>query len=254
MSLRVLIADDESHCRAELKHLLSDDNRLIVVGEAANGIEALEQCRVLTPNILFLDIQMPGLNGMEVAAALDTQPLPQIIFVTAYDQHAIKAFELGAIDYLLKPVNAERLQHSITRVLKQQTLSNNPLPDQLDTLMAAWQQIKPEYLARIIGRKAQKIFVLPIAEIYCFEIESQLLFALTERERYWTNYQMKTIEPRLDPKQFVRVHRENIVNINFIRELAPITRERYEITLHNNHKLTVSRNYLPQLKELLGWA
>ncbi len=250
--MRVLIVDDESHCRSELKHLLADYPMLEIVGEAMNGVDALEKCRTLLPDIIFLDIQMPGLTGLEVAAALEQ--VPQIIFVTAYDQHALKAFEVGAIDYLLKPINSERLEQSISKAIKQQNLPENPMPTQVETLIKTWQETKQEYLARIVGRKAQRIFVLPINDIYCFEIESQLLYAVTEKERYWTNYQMKTLEVRLDPKQFVRVHRESIVNINYIREIAPITKERYEITLHNSYKLGVSRNYLPHIKDLLEWA
>jgi two-component system LytT family response regulator len=250
--MRTLIVDDESHCRSELKHLLLDFPYIEVIGEATNGIDALEKCRSLSPELVFLDIQMPGLNGLEVATALEE--LPQIIFVTAYDQHALKAFEVGAVDYLLKPISIERLEQSITRITKQRTTKDNPMPVQLETVLKTWTETKQEYLARIVGRKGQKIFVLPIDQIYCFEIESQLLHAITEKERYWTNYQMKTLELRLDPKQFVRVHRESIVNINYIREIAPITKERYEITLHNNYKVGVSRNYLPQIKDMLEWA
>src|ERR1044071_5270038 len=128
--MRVLIADDESHCRSELKHLLSEHADLEIVGEAVNGIEALEKWRSLAPEIIFLDIQMPGLTGLEVAAALDCEPVPQIIFVTAYDQHAIKAFELGALDYLLKPISAERLDQSLARALKQSAMPTNPMPAQ----------------------------------------------------------------------------------------------------------------------------
>jgi two-component system LytT family response regulator len=251
--MRILIADDEPHCRAELKYLLSSEP-VTIVAEATNGIEALEICRRLSPELVFLDIQMPGLSGLEVAAALEPDALPQLVFVTAYDQHALKAFELGAIDYLLKPVSAERLQQSIARAAKQRALPHNPMAEQIDTLVNAWQEVKPEYLKRVVVRKGEKIFVFPLSEIYCFEMESQLLFAVTETERYWTNYQMKTLEARLEPQHFVRVHRESIVNINYIKELAPITRERYLLTLHNNHQVNVSRNYLPQLKELIGWA
>jgi len=246
--MRVLIVDDESHCRSELKHLLMDFSQLEIVAEAVNGIDALEKCRKFNPELIFLDIQMPGLNGLEVAAALET--LPKLIFVTAYDQHALKAFEVGAIDYLLKPINSDRLNQSVNRVLKQPIQSN----DQLETVIKTFTETKQEFLARIVGRKGQRIFVLPIEQIYCFEIESQLLHAITEKERFWTNYQMKSIETRLDPKKFVRVHRETIVNINYVREIAPITKERYEITLHNGYKVGVSRNYLPQIKELLEWA
>jgi DNA-binding LytR/AlgR family response regulator len=257
MPARILIADDESHCRLELRYLLKDEERVEIIGEAVNGIEALEMCRNLKPDILFLDIQMPGLSGLEVATSIDREELPNIIFITAYDQHALKAFEIGAIDYLLKPVSSERLEQSIERVLKQRQLANNSNQEQIDkidTLVTAWNSIKPDYLARIVGRKANRIVVIPIEDVYCFEIESQLLFAVTERERYWTNFQMKILETRLNPEKFVRVHRESIVNIDSIRELAPITKERYEITLNNNHRLVVSRNYLPQLKAMLGWS
>ncbi|MBI4854872.1 MAG: LytTR family transcriptional regulator DNA-binding domain-containing protein [Acidobacteria bacterium] len=252
--MRTLIVDDESHCRSELRHLLLGFPQIEVIGEAINGIDALEKCRSLSPELVFLDIQMPGLNGLEVAAALEE--LPQIVFVTAYDEHALKAFEVGAIDYLLKPISEERLEQCINRLNRQRiTLTtNNSMPVELETVLKTWAEAKQEYLARIVGRKSQRIFVLPIEQIYCFEIESQLLHAITEKEKFWTNYQMKTLELRLDPKQFVRVHRESIVNINFIREIAPITKERYEITLHNNYKVGVSRNYLPQIKDMLEWA
>lgn len=253
MPTRVLIADDESHCRAELRELLREFSDYEVAGEAINGIDALEKCRQLAPEIVLLDIQMPGLTGLEVAAAIDQTPMPQIIFVTAYDQHAIRAFELGALDYLLKPASAERLGQSLARAARQRAMPDNPMPAQLEAIMQAWLQAKPEYLARVVARKGQRIIVLPVEEIYCFEMEDQLLFAVTERERYWTNYQLKTLEPRLDAKLFLRTHRESIVNVNYIRELSPITRERYEMTLRNNHKLTVSRNYLPQIKAMLGW-
>lgn len=254
--MRILIADDESHCRLELKHLLADYSDIEVVGEALNGLQALEQTRNLTPDLLFLDINMPGLSGLEVATALDTDPLPTIVFVTAYDQHAIKAFELGAIDYLLKPITPERLEQTLTRIRKKLSISppdNTASTEQISSLMKVWTATQPDYLARIVCRKGQRMLVIPIADVYCFEMESQMLYAVCEKERYWTNYQLKSLEPRLDPKKFVRSHRESIVNIEYIRELAPITRERYELTLHNNYKINVSRNYLPEIKELLGW-
>lgn len=251
MPIPVLIADDESHCRLELRHLLSKYQQLTVVGEAVNGIEALEMCRSHKPDLLFLDIQMPGLNGLEAAASLGADA-PQIIFVTAYDQHAIRAFELGAIDYLLKPVDEQRLERTVERALKQ--LNEKSSNNQMDALMKAWSKLGQEFLSRIVARKGQKIFIVPVEEVYCFEMESQMLYAVTERERLWTDYQMKTLEARLDPKLFARVHRESIVNINYVREIAPITKERYELTLSNNHKLSVSRNYLPQLKEMIGWV
>lgn len=271
--VKVLIVDDESHCRDELKHLLSAFDQLEIVGEARNGLEALELWRIIRPEIIFLDIQMPGLTGLEVAAEMGAE-IPEVIFVTAYDQHALKAFEVGAIDYLLKPIDEARLSQSVKRLLKKfvepEQIKNgqiksdqikndeikndqNSFATQFEVMMQAWQQAKNDYLARIVARKMQRLIIVPIDEVYCFEIENQLVYAITEKERYWTNYQLKTLEPRLDSQQFVRVHRESIVNIRYVKEIAPITRERYEITLSNGHKLNVSRNYLAQLKQLLGW-
>lgn len=249
--MRVLIADDESHCRAELRCLLERESDLEIVGEATNGVEALERCKDLRPELLFLDIQMPGLTGLEVASNIEVEWMPQIVFVTAYDSHALKAFDVGAVDYLLKPVADDRLAQCLVRVRAHKRMATEPA--RLEALGKAIADARPGLLERIVGRKSGRIFVISIEEVYCFEIENQLLFAITEKERYWTNYQMKSLEPRLDPKRFLRIHRESIVNISCIRELAPITRERYELTLKNNHRLNVSRNYLPALKQMLGW-
>ncbi|MBX7220122.1 MAG: response regulator [Blastocatellia bacterium] len=268
--MKILIVDDEPLARDEVRFLVSQQADCEVIGEAENGMEAVERIESLNPDVVLLDIQMPGLSGFDVLRALHTETLPLFVFITAFDRYAIQAFEVSAVDYLLKPVEFERLQRALHRCRerlshrKETDRQESGLPAQtsmsafqaqslqeLQSLLAAL-PAPPRYARQLVGRKQQRILLVPTEDVFCIEMESQLVFLVTEKDRYWTNDTLTEVLARLDPEIFVRVHRQAAVRLTAVRELAPLSNERMLLRLNNGHEVTASRNYLPELKARLG--
>lgn len=218
--MRSLVADDEESARARLMRMLSSHPDIEIAGEACDGLEAVEKIEQLRPDLLFLDIEMPGLTGFEVLRSVRrTVPLPLVIFVTGYDQHALAAFEADALAYLLKPVAPERLAQVLDRARK---FSASPDENERERrhLMQAVRG-SPKGLRHVVCRKRDRMLLLTPDHILWFASEGGIVKAHTESEVYWVNYQLAELESSLGEDSFFRARREVLVNVNRIKEIRP---------------------------------
>jgi len=228
--MRLVIVDDERRARNRLARLLQPMNGIEVCGQSGDGLEALEAIERAKPDAVLLDVQMPGLDGFEVANELKGQRLPLVIFVTAYDQYALKAFEVGAVDYLLKPVTEDRLRQALSKV--ERILQSDPADlakaaaEQLRRLSAALAATGQAHLQRLVGHRGPKIFVLQVTDIQAFVSEDELVFALLCQSRVLVNKTLRELEAQLNPDQFLRVHKQAIVNLASIAEIEPLATAR----------------------------
>jgi len=248
-ALRLLLVDDEELARARLRDLLSDVPGVECVGEAENGLEAVEKARSLSPDVMLLDIQMPGMNGFEVLEALDEPPL--VIFVTAYDEYAIKAFEVNSIDYLLKPVSAERLSQAIERARR--LLSGGPdLAKEVERLAGL---VRSRGVSRLPVQRGKRIALLDTADIVWFGADDELVYAHTKDAKYLVNATIAELESRLDPSLFFRVHRSSIVNLTRIVEIVPWFGGKYKVVVDDGARseLVLPRARVRALREILPW-
>jgi two-component system LytT family response regulator len=246
MSLRVLVIDDEPPARRKLTMMLRGEPDIEVAGEATNGLEAVSAIEKYKPDAIFLDIQMPGMNGFEVLDALEADSLPLVVFVTAYDQHAVKAFEVHAADYLLKPFDRARLQASLARLRS----ARNPVPSKWNELLA---ELRPrEYLTRVVVKWRGRVLFLKIEEVDWIEASANYVELHSSRQSYLLRETLSTLETRLDPKNFARVHRSTMVNIDRIQELQPSTHGDFIVLLKDGSKLRMSRRYRENLAGIWG--
>jgi two-component system, LytTR family, response regulator len=239
--IRALLVDDEAPARERLRRLLAELPDVEVVGEAEDGERAMEQITRLGPDLVFLDIQMPGCTGMEVAASLPA-PRPHIVFCTAFDQYAVDAFELSAVDYLLKPVNRARLARALDRVREGQ---NSDAAIVKATLAAA-----PP--ARFLARRGSTYRVIAARDVLCFVSEDGITKLCSTDQHYWMSPTLNDLEARLDPRQFFRISRAAIVNLDTVREVAPTAGGHGEVRLKDGSRHEVSRRRFRELTEKLG--
>jgi two-component system LytT family response regulator len=243
MSIRTLLVDDEQPARERMRQLLTGVEEIEIVGEAEDGVQAIECVAELSPDLVLLDIQMPGCSGLEVAASLG-RPRPAIIFCTAYDQYAVDAFELQAADYLLKPVNRARLRAAIMRVREVRTVQREHDLDritQTDTLAPA----------RFLGRKGNKFRVVPRQDVVAFTFHEGLTRLHTATEQLWMQPTLAALARRLDPRSFLQVSRTAIVNLDAIREAKPFPDGTGEVLLTNGAVFAVTRRRWRLLMERL---
>jgi two-component system LytT family response regulator/two-component system response regulator LytT len=262
MDLRALLVDDEQLARDELGYLLGQVGGVNVIGQADNGIEASAMIDRLQPDVVFLDVQMPGLTGFEVARRmLDAGTPSHIIFVTAYDQHAIEAFEVNAVDYLLKPVEPTRLQVAVERARKRisiervlegkaaPTLSNGQL-EQIVQLVAERQSRRD----RLAIKVAERFMLVQAEEVIYASLADDGITVVTEHHTGTSNYRtLDELQNRLDPTVFWRVHRSHLVNINKIKEIVPWFSRNYILRMkdHKSTEIPVSRIQTRRLREYL---
>lgn len=247
-TLGVLIIDDEPVARRVLAEELQDIDDVSVLGEAADGDSALAAISQLSPDLLLLDVQMPGMDGFAVLRNY-SGPLPAVIFVTAYSEHALRAFEVGAADYLLKPVRAERLRHAVERV-RAGGGGTRTAEGLAKTLYAA----EEEGLGRrpkIVARRRHDYFLLDLDEVYAFQAEGEIVWILTDNGKYEATHTLQALEQRLAGSQFQRVHRGVIVNTDKIRRMSALSSQRWLLTLLNGLEFTVSKRMAPQVREIL---
>ncbi len=244
-TLRVLIADDERPARAYLRSLLKTFDHIEVVGEADNGNEALEMIRSLRPDLALLDLQMPELSGLDVVRLTPPQQMPLVAFVTAYDQFAIQAFELNAVDYMLKPVERERLQVTIERALSRlndkdhREVENSRLRDSVRTYA---ELERSGIIERLPVRKRDEIYLVPASDVVSIIADGELLrITTTENQRFEINFRLKDLEVRLDPTRFIRLSRSALVNLDSVSHISPLPGGTYLISLKNGQELTSSR-------------
>jgi two-component system LytT family response regulator len=243
-----IIIDDEEPARELIKHYLKEFPEIKLLGDYPDGFSGLKAIQELKPDIVFLDIQMPKLTGFELLELLEESP--HIIFSTAYDQYAIKAFEMTAIDYLLKPYSAERFGQAIKKV-QQLILSKKPGKPQTNHLIEAI-ETNPEYLQRIAVKTRHKIEVIPVTEISYIEADDDYVTIHTGTEKFLKEKTMKYMESHLDPSQFVRIHRSYIVNVNQISRLELYQKETYNVLLKNGTSIRASSSGYKELKQILN--
>ena len=256
LPLRVMVVDDEQLAREELCYQLDQLGEVEVVAQAGNGLEALSAVERSQPDVVFLDIQMPGLNGFEVARRLLDGPeqAPALVFVTAFDQHAVEAFEVNAVDYLLKPVEAGRLEQALARARRRLSLDRpGPLNDQLEQLvkMMANRQIRRDQVAVRVG---ERFLLVHAEEIIYASLADESINIVTGQVTGTSNYRtLDELQARLDPEVFWRVHRSHLVNINKIKEIVPWFSRNYLLRMKDakGTEIPVSRAQTKRLREYL---
>jgi two-component system LytT family response regulator len=257
MPLRVLIADDEPLGRQRLRALLEAEPDIEVVGECTDGPSAVTAIRQQRPDLLFLDVHMPELDGFGVLEAMGEDRPPGVIFVTAYDKYALRAFEVHALDYLLKPFDRERFLKTLERARAQiarppTTGVNEQLRAWLAEMREQPDRAGKKYLDRVVIKSTSRVFFLRVEEIDWIEAAANYLKLHVGRESHLLRETMNGLEARLDPEKFLRIHRSTIVNIERIQELQPWFHGDYVVLLRDGTKLTLSRGYRQKLQDLFG--
>jgi two-component system LytT family response regulator len=218
--MRSLIVDDEADARTRLARLLKDHPDIVIAGEAQDGLEALEKIEKLQPDLLFLDIEMPGLTGFELLQSVPAKvPLPLVIFVTGYDQHALAAFEANALAYLLKPVERDRLAQAVTRARQLHAFDDDKAAEQKNILRVAREA--PKVLRRLVCRARDRLVLLPVEQILWFQVDSGIVKARSAGELFWVNFQLADLEATLPQDLFFRARRDVLVNLTRIKEIRP---------------------------------
>lgn len=241
-SMQALIVDDEAPARAKLRRLLAAESDITIVGEASNGREAIDLIGRLKPEVVFLDVQMPLLDGFGVIDAVGVEAMPCVVFVTAYDEHALRAFEVQALDYLLKPFAPERLQAVVGRLRRE--LSRGAQDDMAPKLAALLQATTPQrYLQRILVQREGRAVLVPVAQIDRLEAERNDVRLHTRGAVHVVRGTLAELADRLDPASFLRINRSTIVRLDTIKELQPWFHGDYRVILHDGTELMWSRRY-----------
>lgn len=257
--IRVLIVDDEPGARRRLERLLNKEDDIEIVGEANTGKKALALIKEIRPDLVFLDVQMPILSGIDVLRAIGAIHMPVVIFVTAYDQYAVKAFELAALDYLMKPFDDERFEQALERARR--TLAqgkkdaDSSLARQLETLlrsMESTEEVTPKYIERIAVDIQGQLRIVPINKIDYITASGNYVYLHTGDEKLLVREQMQNLEEKLPPDQFYRIHRSSIVRLEEIERMIVNPGGDYSVRLRNKILLKVSRNRWNELSLRLG--
>lgn len=242
MSTRVLIVDDEELARAVVREHLAAHADLEILGEAANGFEAVKLAAELKPDLVFLDVQMPKLDGFEVLALLEGKPA--VIFVTAFDQHALRAFDAHAVDYLLKPFSKERFDAALDKARR----AAKPAPDLAPTLQSAARDGKP--LDRIVVKDGPKVTLVPLDKLDFVQAQDDYVLLKTEGRELLKQQTLSSLEGQLDPARFIRVHRSFILNLEKLARLEQDSKEHWEAVLRDGARLPVSKTGYQRLRPL----
>jgi two-component system LytT family response regulator len=250
-TLRLLVVDDEPLARSRARRMLDGVDGVAIVGEAGSAAEARAQIAALEPDLLLLDVQMPGEDGFALLASLD--PRPAVIFLTAYDQFAVRAFEENAVDYLLKPFRRERLAAAIERA-RRDLARPDEISKRLEELLRGMAPGASPHLERVVVRVGPRQIILRVDEVLWFGAEDKLVFAATAKERHWLNFTLDELERRLDPRRFLRVHRGAIANLDRAAALRPAFAGTYRLQLRDEARteVPVSRVRARVLRERLG--
>lgn len=254
--MKILIVDDEPLARARIREMLKSEANIESIVEAANGGEAIERIRANTPDVVFLDIQMPDMNGfsvLELSGKELVSRIPAIIFVTAFDQYALKAFEFHALDYLLKPFDRERFRDALDRARTQ--ISDRQNGGGSDPrILGLLEKITSEcaYLEWVTIKKDERILLLKVSDIHWIEAQGNYVLLKFEKEPHLLRETMDKMESELDPRSFIRVHRSTIVNINQVKELHVWARGEYRVITHSGKAFTLSRGYRARLEAFLN--
>jgi two-component system LytT family response regulator len=261
-TIRTLIVDDEPEARLGLRALLEHDEQISLIGECGDGLEAVQTIEKQQPDLVLLDVQMPGLNGFGVLKKLDAETLPVVIFVTAYDQYSLRAFEVHAVDYLLKPFTNRRFHEAIDQA-KQKIRSQKDLTklaERMNALLARFEEKQPrmpnssvnDYLTRIAVKEGERITFLNVDLIDWIEAADNYICLHVGSKSYLLRSKLGDIEKQLDPNHFLRIHRSRIVNIDRIHEMQPQGSGDCVLVLRDGTELTSSRTYREQRRRLLN--
>jgi two-component system LytT family response regulator len=267
--LTAVIVDDEPLALEGLSLRLAKIPEIKVIGQAENGDEAIKLCQTLEPDVLFLDLQLPGLNGIEVVQAMQSDTLPMIVFVSAYSEYAIEAFELNAIDYVLKPANLGRLQKTVSRILERQNPHQaekekfkllNALGEtsgieitELEEWLESDDPLPTSINQEIVIKNSDNEKVLvPVKEIKWVDAAGDYMCVHTEKDTHVLRITMKKLQSLLDEKQFARIHKSTIVNLNHVISIKPLRNNESIVTLNDDIELKVSRNYSPVLQNFIA--
>jgi two-component system LytT family response regulator len=249
---RVLIVDDEPLARERIRTLLLEEPGVEIVGEAADGITGAESVLALSPDIVFLDVQMPGADGFDLIEAVGSSKMPFVVFVTAYDRYALKAFDVHALDYLLKPFDRERFRQALTRARQQvHRTSGGEIERRLAAIVEDLRPAKAR-TERFVVKSGGRIFFVRTAEIDWIEAAGNYVKLHVGADSHLIRETMNAVEHKLSPDVFVRIHRCHIVNIEQVRELQPWFNGEYAVFLKNGTRLTLSRGYRERLQERVG--
>lgn len=242
-NIRALIIDDEELARALIRNYLKDLPEIQIIGECENGFDGIRSITEQKPDLIFLDIQMPKLNGFEMLELIDDPP--EIIFITAHNEFAIRAFEMNAVDYLMKPYSQERLVAAVGKA-KEKILTGSRKDKKIGQLV---QQPLAEKLERIVVKTGTKIRVIPVDKIIYLEAQDDYIMVYTDEGKHLKQGTMKYYEDHLDESKFIRVHRSYIVRIDQVVQLEPYAKDTYILKLRNGTSLKVSRNGMRNLKD-----
>ncbi len=251
--IRVVIVDDENPARRKVRRFLTLEDDFEIVGEAETGLAAVRVIEESQPDLVFLDVQMPGLDGFGVIEALKISPLPQIVFITAYDHFALKAFEVHAIDYLLKPFDQSRfkqaLDHARQQVKRGGQNERDALAEKLTRLLEELNN-RPKYLERLLVNEGEKAFLLAVERIEWIEAARNYVNLHSGGKSYMLRGTIEGLFQKLDPSKFIRANRSQIVNIESIKELYPWFHGEYRLTLRDGTEISWSRRYLDRHSNL----
>jgi two-component system, LytTR family, response regulator len=245
VTIRTIIVDDEDLARQVIREMLKTHPEIEIVGECANGFDAVKSVAELKPDLMFLDVQMPKLDGFEVLELIGSEVA--VIFATAYDEHAIRAFEVHAVDYLLKPFRAERLNDALLRAKERIGKRPAAAPDQLAAAARS-----AEFAERIVVKDGTRVHIFPAAKLDYAEAQDDYVALASQGKKYLKQQTISSLEASLDPKNFVRVHRSYLVNLERVSRLEPYGKDSHIAILSDGSRLPVSRSGLTRLKEFLG--
>ncbi|MEJ2204363.1 MAG: LytTR family DNA-binding domain-containing protein [Gemmatimonadota bacterium] len=246
--LRTVIVDDEPHARAKLRRFIEADGRMALVGEAGDGVEAVDVLESTRPDLVFLDIQMPEMDGFGVLAELDPAVNPQVVFVTAHDQHALKAFEVRALDYLLKPVDQERFAEAVHRAIEAHGAGAEPDTRSVLSELPAERRA----LERFLVRSRSRMMLVPASRVDWIGSASNYVELHCGTDTHLVRGTLQDLEERLDPSRFARIHRSTIVNLEQVKELHPWSHGDLMLVLRDGTELRLSRRYKDRLGSVFG--
>ncbi|NJN41037.1 MAG: response regulator [Flammeovirgaceae bacterium] len=244
MKTTCLVIDDEKLARDLLREYLDEYAQIEVVGECEKGKEALEKINNLKPDLIFLDVQMPGMSGFDVLDQMDHDP--QVIFTTAYDQYAIKAFEKNAVDYLLKPLDEDRFRMAVDRALSRKKAEQNNLKELLENLKVGTNK---NYDSHIFVQKSEKLFNLPVEDIIYLEASGDYTIITTQSDQFVSSSGIGKLEEIMNPESFIRVHRSTIINVSFLKEIERHFNGGMIVKMQNGKSFPVSRTYAKAIRK-----
>lgn len=252
--ISVVLVDDEPFARQSLKIFLAELERFHVIDECSNGLQAIQIINTHKPDLIFLDVQMPEVNGFEVLDEIETDNPPVVIFATAYEKYALQAFEANAVDYLLKPFERSRFREAIVKAERYINGGTGQWLSQVRELLRTYNKLKVaegQFRHRILVKEKKKYFLIDLDEVHFFEASGDYVVIHKEKSTHMINDSMNNLEDKLNPHQFVRIHRSTIINLRYIDNLQPYFNGEFHITMKNGTKLKLSRNYRDKIKTIL---